>query len=44
MAGGPGTGKTILSQQMMYANATPERQALHFTVLGEPTIKLLRHQ
>lgn len=44
IAGGPGTGKTILSQQMMFHNATPERQALHFTVLGEPVAKLLRYQ
>lgn len=44
IAGGPGTGKTILSQQMMYHNATAQRQALHFTVLGEPVAKLLRYQ
>jgi circadian clock protein KaiC len=28
----------------MFANATPERPALYFTVLGEPTIKMLRYQ
>ena len=44
IAGGPGAGKTILSQQVMYHNATPERPALHFTVLGEPVAKLLRYQ
>ena len=44
IAGGPGTGKTILSQQIMFHNATPERLALHFTVLGEPVAKLLRYQ
>ncbi|CAN5659494.1 hypothetical protein BH20ACI3_BH20ACI3_07170 [soil metagenome] len=28
----------------MFANATPERPALYFSVLGEPTIKMLRYQ
>lgn len=44
LAGSPGTGKTTLAQQIMFANATPERPALHFTVLGEPPLKMLRYQ
>jgi circadian clock protein KaiC len=44
IAGAPGSGKTTLVQQILFANATPERPALYFTVLGEPTIKLLRYQ
>ena len=44
IAGGPGTGKTILSQQMMFHQASQQRRALHFTVLGEPVAKLLRYQ
>ena len=44
IAGAPGTGKTTLAQQIMFANATPERPALHFTVLGEPAVKMLRYQ
>ena len=44
IAGEPGAGKTTLAQQIAFANATPERPALYFTVLGEPTIKLLRYQ
>src|SRR5690606_10027346 len=44
IAGAPGTGKTTLSQQIMFALATPERPALHFTVLGEPPFKMLRYQ
>ena len=44
IAGGPGAGKTTLAQQIGFANATPERPALYFTVLGEPTIKMLRYQ
>src|SRR5579859_6573652 len=44
LAGAPGTGKTTLSQQLMFALGTPERPALHFTVVGEPSLKLLRYQ
>ena len=44
IAGGPGTGKTILAHQIMFANATNERPAIYFTVLGEPTLKMLRYQ
>jgi circadian clock protein KaiC len=44
IAGPPGAGKTTLVQQILFANATPERPALYFTVLGEPTIKMLRYQ
>lgn len=44
IAGGPGAGKTTLAQQCMFANATAEKPALYFTVLGEPTIKMLRYQ
>jgi circadian clock protein KaiC len=44
IAGAPGAGKTTLAHQVMFANATPERPALYFTVLGEPAIKMLRYQ
>ena len=44
LAGDPGTGKTTLSQQIMFALATRERPAVHFTVLGEPAVKMLRYQ
>src|SRR6185436_4760469 len=44
IAGAPGVGKTTLVQQIMFANATPERPAVYFTVLGEPTIKMIRYQ
>jgi circadian clock protein KaiC len=44
IAGSPGSGKTTLTQQIVFANATVERPALYFTVLGEPTLKMLRYQ
>ena len=44
VVGEPGSGKTTLAHQFMFANATPERPALYFTVLGEPTLKMLRYQ
>jgi circadian clock protein KaiC len=44
VAGGPGSGKTTLAHQIMFANASIERPALYFTVLGEPAIKMLRYQ
>jgi circadian clock protein KaiC len=43
-AGGPGSGKTTLAHLIMFANASIERPALYFTVLGEPAIKMLRYQ
>jgi circadian clock protein KaiC len=42
--GEPGSGKTTLAHQFVFANASTERPALYFTVLGEPTIKMLRYQ
>lgn len=44
IAGTPGCGKTTLVHQIAFANATLERPALYFTVLGEPVIKMLRYQ
>jgi circadian clock protein KaiC len=44
LAGAPGSGKTTLAHQMMFAMATPQRPALYFTVLGEPPLKMLRYQ
>jgi circadian clock protein KaiC len=44
IAGDPGAGKTTLCHQIMFANASPERPALYFTVVGEPPIKMLRYQ
>ncbi len=44
VAGAPGAGKTTLVHQLMFANASPERPAIYFTVLGEPALKMLRYQ
>lgn len=44
IAGAPGCGKTTLAHQFIFANATPQKPALYFTVLGEPAVKMLRYQ
>ncbi len=44
LAGSPGCGKTTFAHQIMFANATKERPALYFTILGEPPLKMLRYQ
>jgi circadian clock protein KaiC len=44
IAGTPGCGKTTLAHQIVFANATPRKPALYFTVLGEPALKMLRYQ
>ncbi|MDX2088276.1 MAG: ATPase domain-containing protein [Kofleriaceae bacterium] len=43
IAGSPGTGKTVLSQQFVYANARPDAPALYLTTLSEPASKMLRY-
>lgn len=43
VGGGPGTGKTILAQQICFATATPERKAIYYTTLIEPHTKLVSH-
>src|ERR1700675_886105 len=44
IAGSPGSGKTTLTMQLLFANATKERPALYFTLLGETGLKMLRYQ
>jgi circadian clock protein KaiC len=43
IGGPPGSGKTILAQQMCFANATAERPALYYTTWSEPHEKMVRH-
>src|SRR4026209_2229349 len=44
IAGAPGSGKTTLAQQIMFALSGPDRSAVYFTVVGEPPLKMLRYQ
>jgi circadian clock protein KaiC len=44
IAGGPGCGKTTFAHQFVFANATEQRPAIYFTILGESPIKMLRYQ
>ena len=44
IAGMPGSGKTTMAHQIIFANATVKNPALYFTVLGEPALKMLRYQ
>jgi circadian clock protein KaiC len=43
LAGAPGTGKTILAQQIAFANATSEHKAIYYTTLSEPHNKMVAH-
>jgi len=43
IVGVPGSGKTILSQQFMFANATRQHPALYLSTLSEPPDKILRY-
>jgi circadian clock protein KaiC len=43
VAGAPGTGKTILAQQMCFARATTEHKCIYYTTMSEPHNKLVRH-
>lgn len=44
IVGAPGSGKTTLAHQIMFALATRKRRAVYFTVVGEPPLKMLRYQ
>lgn len=43
IAGEPGTGKTVLAQQIAFANATEDNPARYYTTLSEAHAKLTRH-
>ena len=43
VTGVPGSGKTILSQQTVFNNATKDRPALFLTTLSEPLDKVVRY-
>lgn len=44
IAGSSGSGKTILTQQMMYNNCHDETTGIFFTTLSEPAFKMIRYQ
>ncbi|MDC0681741.1 ATPase domain-containing protein [Sorangium atrum] len=43
IAGPPGAGKTILTQQICFHNASARTRVLYFSTLSEPTAKTLRY-
>jgi circadian clock protein KaiC len=43
LIGLPGSGKTILAHQYVFANATPERPALYLSTVSEPFEKIIRY-
>ena len=43
ICGAPGSGKTILTQQLCFHNATAKAKALYFGTVSEPTAKILRN-
>ncbi|MEO8295737.1 MAG: ATPase domain-containing protein [Gemmatimonadota bacterium] len=44
ISGAPGAGKTTMAMQLLFANATKKRPGLFITLLGEPSLKMLRYQ
>jgi circadian clock protein KaiC len=43
VVGPPGSGKTVLAQQYVFHNATPDRPAVYLTTVSEPLEKVLRY-
>jgi circadian clock protein KaiC len=43
IVGPPGSGKTILAEQYMFRNATPDRPGLYLSTVSEPLEKLVRY-
>src|SRR5688572_444966 len=43
VAGPPGAGKTILTQQICFHSASTSQRVLYFNTLSEPTAKTLRY-
>jgi circadian clock protein KaiC len=43
IAGEPGSGKTVMTLQMLFAAARRGQNSLYFTTLSEPTIKVVRY-
>jgi circadian clock protein KaiC len=43
VAGAPGTGKTILAQQIRFSNASSEHRAVYYSTISEPPDKFISH-
>ena len=43
IAGQPGTGKTILAQQICFANGSTEHKAIYYSTVSEPPEKFIMH-
>jgi len=43
IVGPPGSGKTILAEQYLFHNATPERPGIYLSTVSEPLEKLIRY-
>jgi circadian clock protein KaiC len=43
VAGEPGTGKTILAQQICFSNGTAEHKAVYYSTISEPPEKFITH-
>ena len=43
IAGRPGSGKTVLTHQMLFNQINKDRRALYLTTLAEPAIKMVRY-
>ncbi len=43
LSGAPGTGKTLLAQQICFHNGTPEHKAIFYSTLSETHTKMIRH-
>jgi circadian clock protein KaiC len=43
LAGAPGTGKTILAQQICFAVGTTDHKGVYYSTVSEPDTKLVRH-
>jgi circadian clock protein KaiC len=43
LTGSPGSGKTVLAMQVLFAQAREGRRCVYFTTLSEPALKVLRY-
>jgi len=43
VAGAPGTGKTILAQQICFTNGSTEHKAIYYSTVSEPPEKFISH-